>query len=187
MLPVFFAGWPLLLLPVHIAFLELIIDPACTLIFEAEKEESDVMQRPPRDPGERLFSLRTVAVSVLQGLSVLAVCVTVFFLARRDHAPDTVRALTFATLVIAFLVLITVNRSWTRLLVTMLWVPNTAFWWVVGGTLALLGVVLFVPFAQRLFHFAPVHLTDLALSAAAAPVCLLWFEALKRLRLGVGR
>ena len=179
MLPVFFADWPLLLLPVHIAFLELIIDPACTLIFEAEDAESDLMRRPPRNPGERLFSLTTIGVSVLQGMSVLVVCLTVFLLARRDHADDTVRALTFATLVIAFLVLITVNRSWSRSFVAMLGVPNAAFRWVVGGTLALFAVVFFVPLAQRLFHFAPVHPSDLALSAAAAPVCLLWFEALK--------
>src|SRR5215472_9388326 len=182
MLPVFFADWPLLLLPVHIAFLELIIDPSCTLVFEAEQPESDVMRRPPRSPGERLFSLRTIAVSVLQGLSVLAVCLAVFFLARRDHGPDADRALTFATLVIAFLVLITVNRSWTRSLFAILRMPNAAYRWVVGGTLALLAVVLFVPFAQRLFHFAPVHADDLVLSVAAAPVCLLWFEALKRIR-----
>jgi Ca2+-transporting ATPase len=184
MLPVFFAGWPLLLLPVHITFLELIIDPACSLIFEAEEAESDVMKRPPRRADERLFAPRAIVLPLLQGLSVLGVCLGVFFLSRRGHAPDAARALTFATLVIAILTLITVNRSWTRLLVAMLAVPNAAFRWVLGGTLALLAVVLFVPFAQRLFHFAPIHPGDLVLSVAAAPVCLLWFEALKRVRRG---
>ena len=140
------------------------------------------MQRPPRNPAERLFSLRTIGLAILQGVSILAVCLTVFFLARRNHAPETVRALTFATLVIASLVLITVNRSWTRSLVAMLRVPNAAFRWVVGGTLALLALVLFVPFARRLFHFAAVQPTDLALSVGAAVVCLLWFEVLKRVR-----
>jgi Ca2+-transporting ATPase len=180
MLPVFFGDWPLLLLPVHIAFLELIIDPTCSLVFEAEPEEADVMKRPPRDPAQRLFSARTVVVSVLQGVSVFVVCVVVFFLARGRHATDATRALTFATLVVAFLALITVNRSWTRPMLAMLEVPNRAFRSVVGGTLVLLGVVLFVPLAQRLFHFAPVPPDQLALAAAAAPVCLLWFEALKR-------
>ena len=119
-------------------------------------------------------------MSILEGTSVLAVCLAVFFLARRGHPPDSVRALTLATLVIASLVLITVNRSRTRSLIAMLKVRNDAFRWVVGGTLAVLAVVLFVPFGQRLFHFAPVHMMDLALCVAAAPVCLLWFEALKR-------
>ncbi|MFO0575891.1 MAG: cation-translocating P-type ATPase [Polyangia bacterium] len=182
MLPVFFAGWPLLLLPVHIAFLELIIDPACSLIFEAEEAESDVMRRPPRSRDERLFAPRAIALPLLQGLSVLAVCLLVFFLSRRGHPPDAARALTFATLVIAILTLITVNRSWARSFLSMLAVPNAAFRWVVGGTLTLLALVLLVPFGQRLFHFAPLHPRDLALSIAAAPVCLLWFEALKRIR-----
>ena len=179
MLPVFFGGWPLLLLPVHIVFLELIIDPSCSLIFEAEPAEADVMQRPPRKPDERLFSRRTIGLAVLQGLSVFGVCIGVFLLARRDHTPEAARALTFVTLVVAFVVIILVNRSWTRSLVAMLRVPNAAFRWVVGGTVILLGVVLFVPFAQRLFHFAPLHLLDLGLSFAAGLTCVLWFELLK--------
>ena len=169
MLPVFFADWPLLLLPVHIVFLELIIDPSCSLIFEAEEAEADVMQRPPRSPTERLFSVRTIGVALLQGLSVLAVCLAVFLLARIDHTPDAARALTFATLVVAFLVVILVNRSWTRSLVAMLRVPNAAFRWVMLGTVVLLAAVLLVPFAQRLFHFAPLHARDLVLALAPAP------------------
>jgi P-type Ca2+ transporter type 2C len=182
LLPAFIAGWPLLLLPVHIAFLELIIDPSCTLIFEAEEAEADVMRRPPRNPNERLFSRQTIAVAVGEGLSVLAACVAVFLLARIGHAPDAARALTFATLVVAFLVIILVNRSWTRSLVVMLRVPNAAFRWVVGGTVALLALVLFAPFAQRLFHFAPLHADDLLLSLGAGLACVLWFEALKQFR-----
>lgn len=185
-LPVFFGDWPLLLLPVHIGFLELIIDPSCSLIFEAEDAEANVMKRPPRKPDERLFSSRTIWLAVLQGLSVFAVCIGVFLLARTDHTPEAARALTFATLVVAFLVIILVNRSWTRSLVAMLRVPNTAFRWVVGGTAVLLAVVLFVPVAQQLFHFAPLHLNDLALSLAAGLTCVLWFEALKLYR-AVGR
>ena len=78
MLPVFFSDWPMLLFPVHIVFLELIIDPSCSLIFEAEEAESNVMERPPRSANERLFSLATVGLAVLQGLSALAACVAVF-------------------------------------------------------------------------------------------------------------
>lgn len=181
-LPVFFREWPLLLLPVHIVFLELIIDPSCSLIFEAEDVEANVMQRPPRRPDERLFSPRTIGLAVLQGLSVLLVCIAVFLLARADHTPGAARALTFATLVVAFLVIILVNRSWTRSLVSMLRVPNAAFRWVVVGTVVLLAVILFVPVAQRLFHFAPLHAGDLVLSLAAGLSCVLWFEGLKRYR-----
>ena len=182
MLPVFFADWPLLLLPVHIVFLELIIDPACSLIFEAEDAESNVMQRPPRNPDERLFSMRSIGVALMQGFSVLAVCLGVFLLARADHSADAARALTFSTLVVAFVVIILVNRSWTRSAFAMLRVPNAALQWVVFGTCIFLTVVLVVPFAQRLFYFAPLHPTDLVLSLGAGLVCVLWFELVKLAR-----
>jgi Ca2+-transporting ATPase len=179
MLPVFFLDWPLLLLPVHIVFLELIIDPACSLIFEAEEAEADVMSRPPRSPDERLFSLRTTGVALLQGLSVLAVCLGVFLLARGGHVPEAARALTFTTLVVALVMVILVNRSWSRSALAMLRVRNAALRWVVLGTAAFLSVVLFVPVAQRLLRFAPLHAMDLTLSAGAGLVCVLWFELLK--------
>jgi Ca2+-transporting ATPase len=182
MVPVFFAGWPLLLLPVHIVFLELIIDPACTLIFEAEEAEGNVMKRPPRSPEERLFSLRTMGFAVLQGLSVLVVCLGVFLVARGGHSDDSARALTFTTLVVAFVVIILVNRSWTRSVWAMLRVPNAAMRWVVVGACVLLAAVLVVPFTQRLFHFAPLHPMDLMLSIGVGLVCVLWFELLKYVR-----
>jgi len=179
MLPVFFADWPLLLLPVHIVFLELIIDPSCTLIFEAEDAEANVMQRPPRSPDERLFSMWTFGLALMQGLSVLVVCLGVFLLARADHSADAARALTFATLVVAFLVVILINRSWTKSAIAMLRVPNAALRWVVLGACVLLAVVLKVPVAQRLFHFEPLHSADLILSLGAGLVCVLWFELVK--------
>jgi Ca2+-transporting ATPase len=179
MLPVFFADWPLLLLPVHIVFLELIIDPTCSLIFEAEPTEADVMQRPPRNPNERLFSLPVVGVALLQGLSILLVCLVVFLLARRDHSADAARALTFATLVTAFVVVILVNRSFTRSAIAMLTVPNTALRWVVLFTGTFLAIALVVPFAQHVFHFAPLHTTDVVFSLSAGLICVLWFELVK--------
>ena len=181
-LPVFFAGWPLLLLPVHIVFLELVIDPSCSIVFEAEEPEEDVMQRPPRHRDERLFSKATLAVALLQGLSILAVCLCVFLIARSGRSAAEARALTFAALVVAFLVVILVNRSWTRSAVSMLRVPNAALHWVLLGASVFLALALLLPFAQRLFHFAPLRTGDLLLSLGAGFVCVLWFEAVKRVR-----
>ncbi len=178
-LPVFFAGWPLLLLPTHIVFLELIIDPSCSLVFEAEEAESNVMKRPPRGPKDRLFSLKTVGLPVLQGLSVLAVCVGVFLFAHQGHTPEAARALTFVTLVTAFLVVLLANRSSLLTIVEGLRTRNIALWFVLGGTVGFLALVLLVPFVRRLFHFAPLHLRDLVLSIAAGLACTLWFEVTK--------
>ena len=82
-------GWPLILLPVHIVFLELIIDPACSIVFEAEPEEADVMRRPPRRRGQPLFSRSVLTISLLQGASVLLVVLAVFGIAlyRRQGEP----------------------------------------------------------------------------------------------------
>ncbi len=182
MLPVFLLDWPLLLLPVHIVFLELIIDPSCSLIFEAEDAEANVMKRPPRNPSERLFSMRSVGVALLQGVSVLAACVGVLFAARVSHTPDAARALMFATLVVSSLFVILVNRSWTRSLVAMCRVPNQALRWVIGGGILFLALVLYVPGAQRMFHFAPLHAGDLLVSLVVGAGSVLWFEGVKWLR-----
>ncbi|HYL01545.1 MAG TPA: cation-translocating P-type ATPase [Steroidobacteraceae bacterium] len=185
--PVFLPGWPLLLLPVHIAFLELIIDPSCSLIFEAEEAEGDVMRRPPRRGVDPLFSRRTVGFAVLQGLSVLAVCLAIVALARPDHGADAARALSFAALVVSFLTIILVNRSWTRSLFSIVRAPNAAMWWVMTGAALFLSAVLTVPPLQRLFSFAPLHADDLGLSLVAGFACLMWFEGLKKLSGGLGK
>ena len=69
--------WPLTLLPIHVAFLHLIIDPACSIVLEAEQDESTAMQHPPRVPNEPLFGRRTLAISILQGVGVLGVVLAV--------------------------------------------------------------------------------------------------------------
>lgn len=184
MIPVFVPGWPLLLFPVHIMLLELIIDPSCSLVFEAEEAEADVMQRPPRDANERLFTRSTVGIALAQGLSVLVTCITVFLLARPEHSADAARGLTFATLVVAFLAVILVNRSWTRTAYSMLHTRNAALRWILLGTASLLAIILFAPPAQRLLHFAPLHPSDIILALAAGALCVTWFDLLKRFRRG---
>jgi Ca2+-transporting ATPase len=140
------------------------------------------MQRRPRAAGARLFSARTVTVAVLQGLCVLLVCLLAFELNHATHGTDAARALVFAALVVSFIAIILVNRSWTRSAFAMLAEPNAAVWWVSGGTCVFLGLVLCVPAMQRLFKFAPVNGLDLTLSLLAGAACLGWFEVLKRTR-----
>jgi Ca2+-transporting ATPase len=172
--------WPLVLLPVHVVFLELIIDPACSVAFEAEPEEANVMQRPPRNPQEPLFDHRTLLLSLLQGASVLLIALAVYVIAHLRGEPETnTRALTFTTFIIANLALLLANRSSTRVIVATLRSPNPALWWVIGGALAVLAVVLYVPFARDLFRFSRLHKIDLVVCSAAGVFSVLWFEALK--------
>ena len=181
--PVLFQ-WPLLLLPAHIAFLQLIIDPACSIVFEAEGEESDVMKRPPRNSREPLFSRRMVALSLTQGIIVLIVVLGIFWfaLSRGDNEQE-IRALTFTTLMISNLGLILTNRSWSRTFVATLRFPNKALFPVVIGAIIFLGIVLYVPVLIDLFRFSALHPLDLLLCLSAGIGSVLWFEGLKLLGL----
>jgi P-type Ca2+ transporter type 2C len=182
LIPVLFQ-WPLVLFPFHIAFLELIIDPACSFVFEAEPEEADVMDRPPRDPQKPLFRKETIVWSLLQGAGVLAVILTIFFIAlHRGQGEQDARALTFTSLVFANLALITTNRSWSTGLFGILRRPNAAIWWIMGGAILFLGIVLYVPFFRNLFKFAILHPIDLGFCLVAGGINILWFECLKKIR-----
>jgi len=172
--------WPLVMLPLHVVFLELVIDPACSVAFEAEPEESDVMERPPRNPKQQLFDRRTLTLSLLQGASVLLVVLGVFAAAMyRGESETNVRALTFTTLIVANLALILTNRSWTRTIFTMWKSPNPAVRWIVLGAAGFLGVVLYVPSIQVLFRFSRLHVADVVLCMTAGMFSIVWFEALK--------
>jgi len=179
LLPVIF-GWPLVLLPMHIVFLELIIDPACSIVFEAESEEKDIMKRKPRNPKEPLFSMKTIGLSMLQGLSVLAIVLAVFAISmKRGQGELDARALTVTTLIIANLGLIFVNRSWSRTFFSTLSAPNPALWWVTAGTTAGLCFILYIPFLRNLFHFSFLHPVDIVICLAAGLLSILWFELMK--------
>jgi P-type Ca2+ transporter type 2C len=179
LLPVL-CNWPLALLPVHIVFLELIIDPACSVVFEAEKEEAGIMSRPPRDLGEPLFNKQMVTYSLLQGASVLIMVLAVFLIGMyRRLGEAEIRTLSFTTLVVANLGLILTNRSWSRPVLAMLRSPNSALRWVLGGAVLLMALVLYVPFLRDLFRFSMLHVTDLAICLTAGILSILWFEGWK--------
>jgi Ca2+-transporting ATPase len=182
LLPVLF-NWPLVLLPVHIVFLELIIDPACSIIFEAEQEEPHLMNRPPRNLQEPLFDRHTIVFSLLQGISVLLIVFTVFMIAmQRGQGELDARALSFTTLMIANLGLILTNRSWSSTILQTMRLPNVALWWVMGGALFCLGIVLYIPFLRTLFLFDLLHPLDLVICLTAGIISILWFEGLKVVR-----
>jgi Ca2+-transporting ATPase len=172
--------WPLIFFPIQIVFLELIIDPACSIAFEAEPEEADVMNRPPREPNAPLFSRRTLGLSLLQGLSVLIIVLAVFAVSLyRGQSESEARTLTYTTLIVANLSLILANRSWSRTILETMSTPNPALWWVVGGALVFLAVVIYVPFVRDLFGFASLHFIDIAICFMAGIASVLWFEGLK--------
>jgi Ca2+-transporting ATPase len=181
LLPVLFQ-WPLVLFPVHIVFLELIIDPACSIIFEAEPGERNIMKRPPRRLRDPLLSFRTLALSILQGLIVLIVVFTVYIIGLKlNRNVNEIRALSFTTLIIANLGLILTNRSWSQTIFASLKVRNIALWCVIGGALTFLAMVLYIPFLRNLFHFATLHWPDIIICLAAGTLSIIWFEIFKKI------
>jgi Ca2+-transporting ATPase len=172
--------WPLVFFPIHVVFLELIIDPACSIAFEAEPEEADVMLRRPRDPKKPLFDRRTMGLSLLQGVSVLVIVLAVFaislYLGRGELEA---RAMTYTTLVVANLGLILANRSWSRTIIETMSTPNPALWWVVGSAIVFLALAIYVPFIREIFGFAYLHPIDVAICFMAGIAGVLWFEGLK--------
>lgn len=179
LLPLIF-GLPLILGPVHIALLEMVIDPVCTLVFEAEIEEKDIMRRPPRAPEESLVSRTLMLWSVLQGIFAFALVATIYIMAFRRGMPETEsRALAFFSLVTAILALIFVNRSFSASVLTAISRPNRALKFVFLGVTATLAVTLMWPVARDLFRFGPLHADDLALTVAAGILVLCILEFLK--------
>jgi Ca2+-transporting ATPase len=175
-------GLPVLLGPMHIAFLEMVIDPVCSLVFEAETEEADIMRRKPRNQNDPLFSGRLIGWGILQGSVAFALVGTIFVVALRRGMPeDEVRALTFFSLVLAIVALIFVNRSFGASPLQALRRPNVALALVLPGVAGMLGVTLLWPFARDLFRFGPLHADDLALAFGAGVLVLVVLEGAKAL------
>ena len=172
-------GWPTALFPLHIAFLELVIDPACSMVFENEPSEADVMQRPPRDANAPLFGGVTLGLALLQGLGVLLVVMGAYAWGASRLTEDEARAFAFATMVAGNLALIFSNRSRSGSLWASLRVPNRTLWVVTGLTLGFLGLVLYLPGLARLFYFEPLSGSDLLTAIALGALSVIWFEVIK--------
>jgi P-type Ca2+ transporter type 2C len=179
LLPVLFK-WPIVLHPVHIVFLELIIDPACSVVFEREEEEGDIMTRPPRNPAEPLFSARMLSLSVLQGVFALFAVAFVFRGALVMGQSETeARALAFVTLIVSNLSLILSNRSWTESVLASFKKRNAALNWVLACAVVFLVLVVYVPGLKSLFLFSSMELLDWAVAVGAGLLSVLWFELMK--------
>lgn len=178
-------GWPMILTPVHIVFLELVIDPVCSIVFEAEREEADLMRRPPRDPRARLFSRDLLVWSLIQGAAELGIVTALFLLALQwGLALDEARALAFAALVSTHFGLIFVNRSFGTSVIAALRRPNPSLWRILAVASALLALVLYLPAARELFAFGVLGLEALLVALLSG---LVLFAGLEWARRGLRR
>lgn len=179
LIPVFF-GWPLILLPIHIVFLELIIDPACTMVFENEKEAEDIMKRTPKKLDEPIFSRQMVIVSLTQGLVALFIVILAYKLtAVFGLTENESRAFTFATLTFSNLFLIITNRSSHHGLLKTLGKRNIAFILVTVFASSALILAIYLPILNNIFRFSPLGLTEFGYTILLGFISVLWFDLYK--------
>ncbi len=174
LLPVL-VGWPVLLHPMHIALLEMVIDPASALVFENEPMEGELMHQPPRPADTPLFDRSTLS------LGLLAVVLGGYAVASTHLPEPAARAFAFATLVLANVALIFSKRSNTQTLWASLRTRNRSLWLVVALTLALLLLALYLPALRGVLRFEPLSAGALAAAAALGLLCALGLEGLKAL------
>ncbi len=173
-------GWPMLLMPVHILFLQLIIDPACSVVFEAQALEADAMAVPPRHADAHLFDAAVVARGLWQGCGLLALLLGVYAGVRAvAHSDEVARAMVFTVLVLCNLGLIYANRSWTRASWRRGDGRNSYFAWINVATLLMLACVLGFAPLRRLFAFDLPPPWMLVAAPVLALLGLLWLEGVK--------
>ncbi|MGD9810561.1 MAG: cation-translocating P-type ATPase [Sphingobium sp.] len=173
-------GMPVILGPLQIALLEMVIDPICALVFEAEREESRLMERPPRDPKERLFSAAIVTRGIVQGGLALALIGALYLSASHfGVAADQLRTLSFFALLAAILALVLANRSFSTSLSHALVRHNIVFRYVLALVLGGAALILNVAPIRHTLGFAPLGPLQLGLAALAGVVLLVACELTK--------
>jgi Ca2+-transporting ATPase len=182
LLPLVF-NYPAVLLPAHIAFLELIIDPACSTVFESEKEDPNIMKRPPRSIHQPMINPKTITINLLQGLGILLATFGLYIFISRSGAGELeARTFAFAALVLSNILLIVVNLSWSKNIHKIILSANKTLGTVVLSALCFLLAVIYIPFLSELFHVVPLNLKDLLFISVVVFLSLIWFEILKFLR-----
>lgn len=173
-------GLPMILTPIHIAFLEMVIDPACSVVFEAEQEEEDVMSRPPRDPQMPLLIRERIGWAVIQGVVALVLLAGLMIGGAQMGMPeDDLRALVFAALVLFNMGLILINRSFRASLASAFLRPNRSLWILFSAVSITLAIAVGWPPAQQLFSFGKFHLNEFFVVITLSIVSLLLLEAIK--------
>ena len=184
LVPILLGNFPLILWPVHIVFLELIIDPACSIIFEAEKEEKNIMNRSPKAIDVPFFGGKKILFSCLQGVGILIITLTVYIVGLHlGYEANEVRAMSFTTLIVSNLAVILTNRSWTDNIFRIIASPNKAVLWVSGGAIFFLLLILNIPFFLDLFQFHRLTLINIVICSLAGLTTIIWFEIYKMIKL----
>ncbi|HWV64487.1 cation-translocating P-type ATPase [Chitinophaga sp.] len=177
-----FLGWvyPDIFTPVHVIFLEVIMGPTCSIVYENEPMEENAMQQPPRPITQTFLSFREMNVSILQGLMITAgVMIAYQWSVARGADEVLTRSMVFTTLVFANIFLTLVNRSFYYSFIHSMRNRNRLMVGVIGITLLLLAAMLYAPPVAGFFSITGLSLYELLLCTGISAASVLWFEIWK--------
>ncbi len=184
-----FLGWvyPNIFSPVHVIFLELIMGPTCSIVFENEPMEENAMSVPPRPASETFLSLKEMSLSIVQGIMITIGVLSIYqYCVHLGKDEDTTRAMVFSTLVFANIFLTLVNRSFYYSFIYSLKHRNDLLVLVLGLTVLLLGLILYIPAFGRFFYISPISISQIGLSAFVGAISVFWFEIWKAIKRRIG-
>jgi Ca2+-transporting ATPase len=183
LLPAFINTLPLFLMPLHIVFMELIIDPVCSVAFEAEQEEKGIMNKPPRDANKSFFGAKHISFSIFKGLLLLCIVLYVYYISVQEgHTIGEVRAIAFSSLIIGNVFLILTSLSSTRSFLAVIIEKNIAAVSIMLLAITLLAAIIFIPSLQQIFSFEYPGYVHFISSVIAAFTMLLLLEGIKFVR-----
>ncbi|ODS89595.1 MAG: haloacid dehalogenase [Chryseobacterium sp. SCN 40-13] len=177
-----FLGWiyPHIFTPVHVIFLELIMGPTCSIVYENEPMEKNTMQRNPRKMTETFLNWKELSISIVQGLLItLGVLVAYQLTVQKGGDEGTTRAMVFTTLVFANILLSLVNRSFVYSVFESFKYKNNLFPIIIGATLVLLFAILYIPLFADFFQVTGLNFQELSFAFLIAAISVLWFEGYK--------
>ncbi|HRH83284.1 MAG: cation-translocating P-type ATPase [Bacteroidetes bacterium] len=177
-----FLGWifPHIFTPVHVIFLELVMGPTCSIVYENEPLEKNIMKQKPRIMTETFLSWKELGISIFQGLAItLGVLFIYQWSVWLGGNEEKTRALVFTTLIFANVFLSLVNRSFYYSILACFKHKNILFPIVIGATLIMLFLILYVPAFADFFKLAGLNLREIIMAIIVAAISVMWMEIYK--------
>ncbi|TAH12231.1 MAG: cation-translocating P-type ATPase [Sphingobacteriia bacterium] len=181
-------GWiyPNIFTPVHVIFLELIMGPTCSIIYENEPMEKNTMIQLPRPISNTFFNWKELTTSIIQGLVITAGTLFAYqYSVFNEYTESHTRTMVFTTLIIANIMLTLVNRSFYYSIITTLKFKNNLVLLIIGITLLITGLLLYVPILASFFQFEPLRLNELFICISTGLISVIWYELIKAIKLQV--
>ena len=175
-------GWkyPNIFTPIHIIFLELVMGPTCSIIFENEPMEPGLASRAPRKKSLSLFSISELSLSIFQGLAITIGLLFIYqFSVAQGKSESVVRAMTFTTLIASNIFLTLTNRSFVASMVETITYKNPLMPLIIGITLTIWFISVTLPSMRQLFHFEPINAGQALTCFLVGLLSVIWVEGLK--------